>query len=176
MCCRSPPAAITVEQARESLRLLSQLEMQWGEATRFISSLLVLVALQVLWSIEGPATECPVLGCVCLLAFCDPTDCTPPGSAFYGSVLARTLEWVAISSSRGSSRPRGWTWVSCVSCSGRRMLCRWATREAPGASSCASVSRLQNHDSLLFTYEFCSCSSKLALSYTKLLLFQKKKK
>ena len=30
---------------------------------------------------------------------------------------ARVLEWVAMSSSRGSSWPRDWTWVSYVSCS-----------------------------------------------------------
>ena len=35
-------------------------------------------------------------------------DCSPPGS----SVLARILEWVAISCSRGSSWPRDWNHVS----------------------------------------------------------------
>ena len=32
--------------------------------------------------------------------FCDPLDCSPPGSAVQGILQARTLEWVAISSSR----------------------------------------------------------------------------
>ena len=32
-----------------------------------------------------------------------------------GFFPARILEWVAISFSRGSSRPRDWTWVFCVS-------------------------------------------------------------
>ena len=32
---------------------------------------------------------------------------------------ARMLEWVAIFSSRGSSRPRDRTWVFCISCIGR---------------------------------------------------------
>ena len=32
--------------------------------------------------------------------------------------------------SRGSSGPRDWTWVSCVSCIGRRILYHWTTREA----------------------------------------------
>ena len=40
------------------------------------------------------------------------------------------LEWVAISFSRGSSRPRDWTCVSCISCIGRWILYHWATREA----------------------------------------------
>ena len=40
------------------------------------------------------------------LALCDPTDCSPPGSSVCGISQARMLEWVAISFSRGSSRPR----------------------------------------------------------------------
>ena len=41
---------------------------------------------------------------------------------------ARILEWVAISFSRGSSRPRDRT---CISCIGRQILYHWATWEAP---------------------------------------------
>ena len=40
------------------------------------------------------------------LTLCDPMDCSPPGSSVYGILQARILEWVAIASSRGSSRPR----------------------------------------------------------------------
>ena len=40
----------------------------------------------------------------------------PPGSSGHGIFQARILEWVAIHFSRGSSRPRDWTRVSCVSC------------------------------------------------------------
>ena len=40
---------------------------------------------------------------------------------------ARILEWVSISSSRGSSPPRDWT---CVSCIGRLILYHWATWES----------------------------------------------
>ena len=40
------------------------------------------------------------------LTLCDPMDCGPPGSSVYGILQARILEWVAMSSSRGSSRPR----------------------------------------------------------------------
>ena len=40
---------------------------------------------------------------------CDPTDCSPPGSPVHGILQARRLEWVAVSSSRGSSSPRDWT-------------------------------------------------------------------
>ena len=36
-------------------------------------------------------------------ALCDPMDCSPPGSSFHGLFQAQILEWVAISSSMGSS-------------------------------------------------------------------------
>ena len=39
---------------------------------------------------------------VCL-TLCDPMDCSPPGSSVHGILLARILEWVAMSSSRGLS-------------------------------------------------------------------------
>ena len=45
---------------------------------------------------------------------CDPVDCSLPGSSVYGISQARTLEWVAISFSRGSSPPRLWTRASCI--------------------------------------------------------------
>ena len=44
-------------------------------------------------------------------ALCDPIDCSLPGSSVHGILQARTLEWVAISSSRGSSQPRD-QWAS----------------------------------------------------------------
>ena len=43
-------------------------------------------------------------------------------------------KWVVISFSRGSSWPRDWTHISCVSCIGRWILNHWATREAPSKS------------------------------------------
>ena len=48
------------------------------------------------------------------LTLCDPMDCSPPGSSVHGIFQARILEWVAISSSRGSFWPRDWTCVSCI--------------------------------------------------------------
>ena len=38
--------------------------------------------------------------------FCEPMDYSPPSSPVHGISQARTLEWVAISFSRGSSQPR----------------------------------------------------------------------
>ena len=47
----------------------------------------------------------PICVCAQLLKnvqlFCDPKDCSPPGSSIYGISQARILECVAISSSRG---------------------------------------------------------------------------
>ena len=50
--------------------------------------------------------------CVCAkspqscLTFCDPMDCSPPGSSVHGILQAKILEWVAMSPSMGSSRTR----------------------------------------------------------------------
>ena len=46
---------------------------------------------------------------------CDPMDWSPLGSSVHGILQARILEWVAMPSSRGSSRPRDRTCVSCIS-------------------------------------------------------------
>ena len=56
------------------------------------------------------------------------SDSNLPGSSVQGIFLARILEWVAISSSRGSSLPRDQTHVSCI---GRHILYHWATGNAP---------------------------------------------
>ena len=58
--------------------------------------------------------SCPTLG--------DPVDCSPPESSVQGILQERTLEWVAISFSRGPSRPRDRTNISHISCIGRRVL------------------------------------------------------
>ena len=54
-------------------------------------------------------------------------DCSLPGSSVHGIFQARILEWVAISSSRGSSWPRDWTWVSRTA---GKFFTIWATMEA----------------------------------------------
>ena len=54
-------------------------------------------------------------------------DCSLPGFSVHGIFQARVLEWVAISFSGGSSRPRDRTRVSRIV--GRRFT-HWATREA----------------------------------------------
>ena len=54
---------------------------------------------------------------------------SPPGSSVHGILQPRILEWVAMPSSRGSSRHRDPTCISCVSCIGRWSLHRSAAGE-----------------------------------------------
>ena len=78
--------------------------------------------------------------CLCLLAKLCSTLLQPHGlySLRGSSVLrifqARILEWVAISFSRSSSRPRDWTHASCI---GRWILYHWATRKAHKWNYCS---------------------------------------
>ena len=68
--------------------------------------------------------EVKSLSCVWL---CNPMDCNLPASSLHGILQARVLEWVAISFSRGSSRPRDQIRVSLIP---GRHFNLWATREA----------------------------------------------
>ena len=77
------------------------------------------------WSEDWVLLLAYVCVCVCVCVYsvtqlclnlCDPMDCSPPGSSVCGILQARILEWVAISSSRGSSWPKDRTQVSFVSC------------------------------------------------------------
>ena len=62
-------------------------------------------------SIEVENRLVVTMACYCCLAahlrptLCDPMDCSPPGSSVHVTSQARILEWVAISFSKGSSRP-----------------------------------------------------------------------
>ena len=64
--------------------------------------------------------KCVAQSCLIL---CDPVDYSPPGSSVRGILQARTLEWVAIPSSKGSSHPRNQTRVSCIA---GRFFSAWA--------------------------------------------------
>ena len=63
------------------------------------------------------------------LTLCDPMDCSLPGSFLHWVLQARVLEWVAISFSRGSSRPRDRTRVCHIG--GRRFIL-WSPQGSPG--------------------------------------------
>ena len=62
------------------------------------------------------------------LTLCDPVGCSPPGSSVPGILQERTLEWVAMPSSRRSSQPRDRTQLSCIA---GGFFTNWTTRETP---------------------------------------------
>ena len=62
------------------------------------------------------AQSCPTL--------CDPMDCSPPSFSVHGILQARILEWIAIPFSGGTSQPRDWTLVFCLT---GRFFTIWAT-------------------------------------------------
>ena len=68
-----------------------------------------------LWSV---CSQWPIL--------CDSMGCSFPVSSVHGILQARILEWLAISSCRGSSWPRDWTCFSYVSCITGRFFTCWA--------------------------------------------------
>ena len=59
--------------------------------------------------------------------FCDSMDCSPSGFSVHGILQARTLEWLAMPSSRGSS------WRSLTQGSNPRLLCllHWQAGSVP---------------------------------------------
>ena len=76
--------------------------------------------------------SCPTL--------CNPMDCSPPGFSVHGILQARILEWLAMPSSRGSSRTREWTRVSCIA---GRFFTIWATKEAHIYNMCEMELRME---------------------------------
>ena len=58
----------------------------------------------------------------CYTTLCDPVDCRSPGSIVHEILQAKILEWIAMPSFGGSSRPKDRTCVSYISCTGPRVL------------------------------------------------------
>ena len=82
--------------------------------------------LKIKWRIYVYILHIPVDCCHSVTqsrpTLCSPKDCSPPGSSVYGIIQARILQWVAMPSSRGFSKPRNQTSISQVSCIGRQVL------------------------------------------------------
>ena len=72
--------------------------------------------------------ECACMLSCSVVSICDCMDYGPPGSSVHGILQERRLEWIAISSPRGSSWPRDQAHVSCI---GRAILYHWSIWEAP---------------------------------------------
>ena len=65
----------------------------------------------------------------CHVWLCDPMDFSLPGSSVHGILQARKLEWLDISSSRGSYWPWDRTRILCVSFIAGRFFYYWAIKE-----------------------------------------------
>ena len=89
-----------------------------------------------------------ILAQLCL-TLCDPMDSSPPGSSLHGILQARILEWVAISSSQGSS-DTGIKPTSHVSCTDKQILYHWCHLRSL-LTPCAVLSRLA-----VSKQEYCS--------------------
>ena len=88
--------------------------------------------------------------------------CSLPGSSVHEILQARTLEWVAIPVSRGSSQPRDQTQVSYIA---GRFFTVWATRRAQFSplsfSQCRSTLKVTYKPEMpvfLFTFHFVNLS------------------
>ena len=93
-----------------------------------------------------------VLSCVQLLW---PNRCSLPGSSVHGILQARILKWVAISFSRGSSRPRKGDLQTQVFCIAGRLFTDWATREAQYKVYALLFSLLASMICFFFFFFFC---------------------
>ena len=110
------------------VKMKEQYSKHWGGPLCFPDSG-ESVSFVCFWHVDGPFRNRHHL---CLLAQLLQTCLTstlwavpphpPPGSSIHGIFQERILEWVAISSSRGSSSPRNQTHSCYVSCIGRSSL------------------------------------------------------
>ena len=109
--------AIFVPQLQSYVVALQLKILQWLTITWGIKSKLLLAKLNPSTSpcIFPPSSplQCSVCAQLCLI-LCDPMGCSPPSYSVHAIFPARILEWIAISSPRGSSWPRDQTQVSCM--------------------------------------------------------------
>ena len=83
----------------------------------------------------------------------DPMDCSLPGSSVHGILQVITLEWVDISSSRGSSRARDQTCDSCVSCTAGGFFMAEPSGNPRMFRLYNTISfKVVQHDSLMYVY------------------------
>jgi len=92
------------------------------------------------------------------LILCNPMDCSLVGSSVHGILQAKILEYVAISSSRGSSQPRDRTQVFYVCCFGSSFFTTSTTWEALGFMVPFYFDYLASPD-FCFSAEFTGASS-----------------
>ena len=98
----------------EKCCLLNNLRNSSSEESREIFQILIDLLVRKHLGLQMPYSLLYVHTQSCLTLW-DPLDYSPPGSTVHGIFQARILEWVAISSSRGSFQPRDRTCGSCAS-------------------------------------------------------------
>ena len=96
----------------------SYIPTAWNRSITSPTLKLQMVEILDIW----PTTLWTAITCAQLLSDVRLCNCSPPGSSVHGILLARILDWVAISSSKGSSWLGDQTHISCVSCMGRQIL------------------------------------------------------
>ena len=165
MDCRPPGSSVhgifqarILEWVATSFSRISSQPRDWTQVSLIVDRCFTIWATR---ESESEVTQsCPTL--------CDPVDCSPPGSSVHGILQARILEWVAISFSRGSSRPRDWTQVSCIA--GRRFNI-WAIR---GYSKCedaevnvsSNINPLHKQPLWMFFVGICTCEGETIFKKT----------
>ena len=98
-------------------------------------------------------------------------DYSPPDSSLHGILQARVLEWVAISSSRGSFWPRDWTRTSYDSCIGRQVSLLLVPLGKPGVTMIQFSSiQLLSHVQLFVTPWSEACQASLCITNSHSLL------
>ena len=101
-----------------------------------------------------------------LMSNYDPMDCSPPGSSVHGTIPARILDQVAISSSKGSSRPKDQTcWLRAPAAPA--LTGRFFIPEPPGKP----LSLMWSHLFCLFACAFdviLSLAQPMSLSFSPL--------
>ena len=79
------------------------------------------------WNPLALESENESVSCSAVSDSLQPMGCSSPGSFIHRVFQAGVLEWVAMPFSRGSSWPRNWIRVSCIT---GRFFTIWVTREA----------------------------------------------
>ena len=97
----------------------------WGENDYMM--ILNYITLWYIFMIHLHYDFCCLVHKLCVWLFCNPMDCSLPGSSVHGISQARILEWVTTLFSGGSSRPRDQTGVSWI---GGQIVYLWTTKEA----------------------------------------------
>ena len=119
--CVSFPSLCLIENQQDN-DFLQYLQKSWFEATcsmdqdafkRFRLSWFQVEPRNLLYK-NSSVTMCERSVAYSCLTLWDPMDCSLPGSSVHGTLQTRTLEWVAMPSSRGSSQCRDRTHISQV--------------------------------------------------------------